>query len=117
MLGASADGFSRPHQQSLQYHFLGSGAERRDAADGSGGNAQGPFLFPLIQSKHLIVHAQGSVAADKNEILFSRFGMNYNDELEQFRKGSVMYRDVGSTSPTEQSATKETSTKMKQRLY
>ncbi|KAI4092779.1 MAG: hypothetical protein LQ344_003299 [Seirophora lacunosa] len=58
--------------------------------------------------KHLIVHAQGSVAADKNEILFSRFGMNYNDELEQFRKGSVMYRDVGSTSPTEQSATKET---------
>ncbi|KAL8963298.1 MAG: hypothetical protein Q9193_000421 [Seirophora villosa] len=36
---------------------------------------------------------KGSVAADKNEILFSRFGMNYNDELEQFRKGSVMYRD------------------------
>ncbi|KAL8656363.1 MAG: hypothetical protein Q9210_000290 [Variospora velana] len=36
---------------------------------------------------------KGSVAADKNEILFSRFGMNYNDELEQFKKGSVMYRD------------------------
>ncbi|KAL9013931.1 MAG: hypothetical protein Q9173_001396 [Seirophora scorigena] len=36
---------------------------------------------------------KGSVAADKNEILFSRFGMNYNDEPEQFRKGSVMYRN------------------------
>ncbi|KAI4151512.1 MAG: hypothetical protein LQ341_000899 [Variospora aurantia] len=36
---------------------------------------------------------QGSSAADKNEILFCRFGMNYNDELEQFRKGSVIYRD------------------------
>jgi tRNA(His) guanylyltransferase len=29
------------------------------------------------------------VSSDKNEILFSEFGINYNNELPQFRKGSV----------------------------
>ncbi|EMF14077.1 tRNA guanylyltransferase [Sphaerulina musiva SO2202] len=41
---------------------------------------------------------KGSVASDKNEILWSRFGVNYNQELEVWRKGTVMYRvydDVG----------------------
>lgn len=37
----------------------------------------------------------GTVSADKNEILFSRFGINYNKEPEVFKKGTVMYRDVG----------------------
>ncbi|KAL8898054.1 MAG: hypothetical protein Q9207_006898 [Kuettlingeria erythrocarpa] len=37
-----------------------------------------------------------TVAADKNEILFSRFAINYNNEPEQFKKGSVVYRDVSS---------------------
>jgi hypothetical protein len=36
----------------------------------------------------------GTVSSDKNEILFSRFGINYNKEPEIFRKGSVLYRDV-----------------------
>ncbi|KAL8762987.1 MAG: hypothetical protein Q9184_001137 [Pyrenodesmia sp. 2 TL-2023] len=31
---------------------------------------------------------RGTLAADKNEILFSRFAINYNNEPEQFRKGS-----------------------------
>ncbi|KAF2751600.1 Thg1-domain-containing protein [Sporormia fimetaria CBS 119925] len=35
----------------------------------------------------------GTVSSDKNEILFSRFGINYNNEPEIFKKGSVMYRD------------------------
>ena len=34
------------------------------------------------------------MAADKNEILFSRFGINYNREPEIFKKGSVIFRDV-----------------------
>ena len=38
---------------------------------------------------------KGTVARDKNEILFSRFGTNYNNEEEMFRKGSVLYRMVG----------------------
>ncbi|KAG6149079.1 Glucose-responsive transcription factor [Claviceps purpurea] len=35
----------------------------------------------------------GTLAADKNEILFSRFNINYNNEPEIFKKGSVIFRD------------------------
>lgn len=34
------------------------------------------------------------MSADKNEILFKRFGINYNNELEIYKKGSVVYRQV-----------------------
>ncbi|EEA26365.1 tRNA-His guanylyltransferase [Talaromyces marneffei ATCC 18224] len=34
----------------------------------------------------------GTVSSDKNEILFSRFGINYNNEDEIYKKGSVVYR-------------------------
>lgn len=34
------------------------------------------------------------MSADKNEILFQRFGINYNNEPEMFKKGSVVYRQV-----------------------
>lgn len=37
---------------------------------------------------------QGTFAADKNEILFSRFKINYNDEPDIYKKGSVIFRDV-----------------------
>lgn len=37
---------------------------------------------------------QGTLAADKNEILFSRFAINYNNEPEMYKKGSVVFRDV-----------------------
>ncbi|EWC43879.1 hypothetical protein DRE_07256 [Drechslerella stenobrocha 248] len=40
----------------------------------------------------------GTVAKDKHEILFSRFKVNYNQELEIFRKGSVVYRNYGAVS-------------------
>jgi tRNA(His) guanylyltransferase len=36
----------------------------------------------------------GTLASDKNEILFSRFGINYNNEPEIYKKGSVVFRDV-----------------------
>ncbi|PPJ54412.1 hypothetical protein CBER1_07374 [Cercospora berteroae] len=35
---------------------------------------------------------KGTFASDKNEILWKRFGVNYNDEEEVFKKGSVVYR-------------------------
>ena len=38
--------------------------------------------------------SKGTLASDKNEILFSRFSMNYNNEREIFKKGSVIYRNV-----------------------
>ena len=44
--------------------------------------------FPLIEM-------QGTVASEKNEILFSEFEVNYNNEPELFKKGSIIYRDVG----------------------
>ena len=40
--------------------------------------------------------SQGTNSAKKNEILFSRFGINYNNELEMFKKGTVIARDVQS---------------------
>jgi tRNA(His) guanylyltransferase len=36
----------------------------------------------------------GTLSADKNEVLFSRFKINYNKEPEMFKKGSVIFRDV-----------------------
>lgn len=32
------------------------------------------------------------MSSDKNEILFSRFGINYNNEDSIYKKGSVVYR-------------------------
>ncbi|KAF4517210.1 hypothetical protein B566_EDAN005264 [Ephemera danica] len=34
----------------------------------------------------------GTFSSDKNEILFSKFGINYNNEPEMFRKGTVIVR-------------------------
>lgn len=38
---------------------------------------------------------KGTVSGDKNEILFSQFGINYNNEPEMCRKGTVVYRAYG----------------------
>lgn len=35
----------------------------------------------------------GTVALDKNEILFSDFGINYNNEPEMFKKGTIIVRE------------------------
>ena len=34
-----------------------------------------------------------TVSKDKNEILFSRFGINYNNLPERYRKGTVVLRE------------------------
>ncbi|KAA8910122.1 putative tRNAHis guanylyltransferase Thg1 [Sphaerosporella brunnea] len=38
-----------------------------------------------------------TLSKDKHEILFSRFGINYNNEPEIFKKGSVLFRDYAET--------------------
>ena len=43
----------------------------------------------------------GTFAADKNEILFSRFGINYNNEPQIFRKGTVIYRSYDADTTAE----------------
>ena len=47
---------------------------------------------------------KGSLAADKNEILFSRFKINYNNEPEIYKKGSVVFRDVNNPIRTSKSS-------------
>jgi tRNA(His) guanylyltransferase len=42
---------------------------------------------------------QGTVSGDKNEILWSKFGINYNNEPEIFRKGSVVFREYALEPP------------------
>ena len=37
--------------------------------------------------------AKGTNSAQKNQLLFERFGMNYNDVSERMRKGSVVIRE------------------------
>nr|ACO10979.1 Probable tRNAHis guanylyltransferase [Caligus rogercresseyi] len=35
---------------------------------------------------------KGTLSGDKNEILFSQFNINYNEEPQQFRKGSILLK-------------------------
>jgi tRNA(His) 5'-end guanylyltransferase len=37
---------------------------------------------------------KGTSSGAKHELLFSQFGVNYNDVDERFRKGSVIVREV-----------------------
>ena len=41
----------------------------------------------------LLIYHQGTVSKAKHEILFSRFGINYNDIAERYKKGSVLVRE------------------------
>ena len=40
---------------------------------------------------------RGTQASEKNEILFSEFGLNYNNEPPMFRKGTVLVRKLCKT--------------------
>lgn len=48
----------------------------------------------ILSPSHQTNSRQGTLSADKNEILFSKFHINYNNEPEIFKKGSVVFRDV-----------------------
>jgi len=56
----------------------------------------------------------GTLSKDKNEILFSRFGINYNNEEEMCKKGSVVFREYDTPPPEnggEEVGTEETLSK------
>ncbi|GMF71946.1 unnamed protein product [[Candida] boidinii] len=44
---------------------------------------------------------KGSVSADKHEILFKQFNINYNNEPEVYKKGSVFVREIEDVSDLE----------------
>ncbi|VBB71593.1 Putative tRNA(His) guanylyltransferase [Podospora comata] len=50
---------------------------------------------------------KGTYAADKNEILFSKFGINYNNEPEIYKKGSVVFRGYELVDPATHNAAAE----------
>lgn len=39
---------------------------------------------------------KGTLSAEKNEILWREYGVNYNDELEMYKKGSILIYDIDS---------------------
>lgn len=58
-------------------------------------NLYNTTFWTLVQKGQLTPHdAQtkliGTLSADKNEILFTDFGINYNNEPEMFKKGSIL---------------------------
>ncbi|KAF5327356.1 hypothetical protein D9619_004990 [Psilocybe cf. subviscida] len=56
---------------------------------------------------------KGTFSKDKNEILFAKFGINYSNIDERFRKGSVLFREeipMSEGEPTPQAPTPETAT-------
>ena len=55
-------------------------------------------FLPLIRG--YLAHLQGTLASDKHEILFSEFKINYNNETDIFKKGSIIYRDVYQSTAT-----------------
>ncbi|KAL7292152.1 hypothetical protein TKK_0014225 [Trichogramma kaykai] len=60
-------------------------------------NLYNTCFWKLVQKKKMTgqeaeERLRGTVSADKNEILFSEFGINYNNEPQMFRKGTTILR-------------------------
>ncbi|KAL5109963.1 putative tRNA His guanylyltransferase [Taenia crassiceps] len=60
-------------------------------------NLYNTCFWNLVQRGGLTTSAaeerlRGTLSSDKNEILFSEFGINYNNEPQLFRKGTVIFR-------------------------
>ena len=52
------------------------------------------YFNPIRLTSLLSLHWQGTVSGQKNELLHSRFGINYNSLPERYRKGSVSLWDL-----------------------
>ncbi|ESA43814.1 tRNA guanylyltransferase [Neurospora crassa] len=55
---------------------------------------------------------KGTFSADKNEILFKKFGINYNNEPEMFKKGSVVFRNYELVEPGTKKVSEEEAEEM-----
>jgi tRNA(His) 5'-end guanylyltransferase len=51
----------------------------------------GITLFSLPADQPVLLHSfQGTVSSQKNDILFDRFGINYNNIDEMYRRGTIL---------------------------
>ncbi|KAH9530120.1 tRNA-histidine guanylyltransferase 1-like [Dermatophagoides farinae] len=50
----------------------------------------GPKLLPKLSTNEATQRLSHTSSGDKNEILFTDYGINYNNELQQFRKGTII---------------------------
>ncbi|XP_033232066.1 probable tRNA(His) guanylyltransferase [Belonocnema kinseyi] len=60
-------------------------------------NLHNTCFWNLVQKKNMTTNEanerlKGTVSSDKNEMLFHDFGINYNNELPIFRKGTILMR-------------------------
>ncbi|XP_043464076.1 probable tRNA(His) guanylyltransferase [Leptopilina heterotoma] len=60
-------------------------------------NLHNTCFWNLVQKKNMTTREaneklKGTVSSDKNEMLFHDFGINYNNELPIFRKGTIILR-------------------------
>ena len=74
--------------------------ERAESLAGHINNLYNTTFWALVQQGGMThtaaeEHLKGTVSGDKNEILWSKFGINYNNEPEMYRKGSVVFREYG----------------------
>ncbi len=49
-------------------------------------------FLPGVSKQDAQVALKGTTSGDKNELLFSRFGTNYNEIPQRFRKGTTLFR-------------------------
>merc|ERR1712032_876128 len=66
-------------------------------ADCHGNNLYNTVFWTLVRQGGMTNKAaqermKGTLSGEKNEILFSEFGINYNKEPEQFKKGTTKLR-------------------------
>ena len=55
---------------------------------------------------------KGTFSKDKNEILFTEFGLNYNTVEEVFKRGTILIRMSGGTSKKDEKKQKKKEEKM-----
>jgi tRNA(His) 5'-end guanylyltransferase len=94
---------ARPSERELtQIYLMSCILNQLDLSDSPPGhinNLYNTTFWTLVQQggmdpREAEQKLSGTYSADKNEILFKDFGINYNNEPECFKKGTVLYRDV-----------------------
>jgi tRNA(His) 5'-end guanylyltransferase len=93
---------NRSAEELIQCYLLCCIIDQLQSADSHPGhinNLYNTTFWTLVQqggmgAREAEQRLSGTYSADKNEILFKEFGINYNNEPECFKKGTVLYRDV-----------------------